>query len=66
MLLHAVLYGLQAFPKEHGLTQSQMAERVGVHVSQYKRYECTEYDGIRLALADQYGSGAAAAQPRRA
>lgn len=25
--------------KQHGLTQAQMAERVGVHVSQYKRYE---------------------------
>jgi transcriptional regulator with XRE-family HTH domain len=30
---------LSALRKEHGLTQLQMAERVGIHVSQYKRYE---------------------------
>lgn len=30
---------LAAIRKEHGLTQQQMADRVGTHVSQYKRYE---------------------------
>jgi len=30
---------LMALRKEHSLTQQQMADRVGVHVSQYKRYE---------------------------
>lgn len=27
--------------KERGLTQQQMADKVGVHVSQYKRYEAS-------------------------
>ena len=30
---------LAAIRKERGLTQQQMAETIGIHVSQYKRYE---------------------------
>ncbi len=30
---------LSAYRKECGLTQQQMADKIGMHVSQYKRYE---------------------------